>query len=92
MPLVLKQVDDAPASSSSTTNPSGMHSAEALIEELISALDEIKAAGVRSVILQGQAGRDSLVGRPRCFGTAQDTAEIPSHMKTRFAASCGPSR
>ena len=68
-----------------------MRFAKPSIEELISALDEMKAAGARSVILRAHPGSAGLVGRPRCLRAAGARAAIHWPMTTLSAASCVPS-
>ena len=64
MSLVLKQVENAAGVITFNHDSKRNALSRALIDELISTLDEIRAAGARSVILR-TSRHDRLVSRPR---------------------------
>lgn len=70
MPLVLKRVDSS--SGTITINHDAKRNAlsKALIEELMLALDEMSAAGVRSLILRANAGA-------KVWSAGHDVSELP---------------
>ena len=78
MPLVLKQVDGAAGTIILNHESKRNALCKALIEELISALDEMKAAGVRSVTLRAKPGAT-------VWSAGHDVSELPTHGRDPLA-------
>jgi methylmalonyl-CoA decarboxylase len=80
VPLVLTQVDSVAAAGTITLNHDAKRNAlsQALIEELIAALDEMRQSAVRSLILRARPGAT-------VWSAGHDVSELPAHGRDPLA-------
>ncbi len=78
MPLVLTQIEGAAGTITLDHESRRNALCRAMIEELISALEGMRAAGVRSVILRARAGA-------AVWSAGHDVSELPAHGRDPLA-------